>query len=290
MKGKGLGRGLRALIPTVPEGATGLEEIVELPLDKIEPGPFQARQDFDQESISELAASIKTHGIMQPVVVRPLGDDRYQLVIGERRWRACREAGLQTIPAVIRRLDDLASSEMMLIENVQRRDLNPLEEAQAYRRLIEEFGLTQDEISRRVGKSRPFIANTLRLLQLPTEVQSLIAKGFLSAGHGKVLLGLSDPAQQQRLAEEIVRRGLSVRETEKEVKRLSAVTKTSRGVKEKGAVRQNPEVADVEERLRKLLGTKVRIVTGRRGGRIEIEFYSQEELTRLLELIAGEMP
>lgn len=289
MKGKGLGRGLRALIPTVPEGATGLEEIVELPLDKIEPGPFQARQDFDHESISELAESIKTHGIMQPVVVRPLGDDRYQLVIGERRWRACREAGLQTIPAVIRRLDDLASSEMMLIENVQRKDLNPLEEAQAYRRLIEEFGLTQDEISRRVGKSRPFIANTLRLLHLPPEVQSLISKDFLSAGHGKVLLGLSDPAQQQRLAEEVVRRGLSVRETEREVKRLAAGKKKSRDAKGKGVLRQNPEVADAEDRLRRLLGTKVRIVTNRRGGRIEIEFYSQEELTRLLELIAGEM-
>ncbi|HHW41244.1 MAG TPA: ParB/RepB/Spo0J family partition protein [Syntrophomonadaceae bacterium] len=287
MKNKGLGRGLRALIPTVPEGAREVDEIVELPLDKIEPGPFQARQDFDEESLSELAASIKTHGVMQPVVVRPLGDDRYQLVVGERRWRACRQAGLQNIPAVIRRVDDLASSEMMLIENVQRKDLNPLEEAQAYKRLIEEFGLTQDEISRRVGKSRPFIANTLRLLQLPPEVQALMAKGFLSAGHGKVLLGLSGPEQQSKLAEEIVRRGLSVRDTEKEAQRLQGAKKASKGARQKKDTRQDLELADLEERLRKLLGTKVRIKTGRRGGRIEIEFYSRDELARLLEWFMG---
>ncbi len=289
MKNKGLGRGLRALIPTVPEGAREVEEIVELPLEKIEPGPFQARQDFDDESISELAASIKTHGVMQPVVVRPVGEDRYQLIVGERRWRACRQAGLQNIPAVIRRVDDLASSEMMLIENVQRKDLNPLEEAQAYKRLIEEFGLTQDEISRRVGKSRPFISNTLRLLQLPPEVQTLMAKGFLSAGHGKVLLGLSSPTQQSRLAEEIVRRGLSVRDTEKEAQRLQGAKKDSKGASQKNNSQQDLELADLEERLRKLLGTKVRIKTGRRGGRIEIEFYTQDELTRLLEWFMGDL-
>lgn len=289
MKNKGLGRGLRALIPTVPEGAREVEEIVELPLEKIEPGPFQARQDFDDESISELAASIKTHGVMQPVVVRPVGEDRYQLIVGERRWRACRQAGLQNIPAVIRRVDDLVSSEMMLIENVQRKDLNPLEEAQAYKRLIEEFGLTQDEISRRVGKSRPFISNTLRLLQLPPEVQALMAKGFLSAGHGKVLLGLSSPTQQSRLAEEIVRRGLSVRDTEKEAQRLQGAKKDSKGASQKKNSQQDLELADLEERLRKLLGTKVRIKTGRRGGRIEIEFYTQDELTRLLEWFMGDL-
>ncbi|MGB9792133.1 MAG: ParB/RepB/Spo0J family partition protein [Thermacetogeniaceae bacterium] len=288
MKGKGLGRGLRALIPTAPEGATAIEEIVEIPLDKIEPGPFQARQDFDEESIAELAASIKAHGVMQPIVVRPIAGDRYQLIVGERRWRACREAGLQSIPAVIRRVDDLASSEMMLIENVQRKDLNPIEEAQAYRRLIEEFGLTQEEISERVGKSRPFIANALRLLQLPQEVQSFIAKGLLSAGHGKVLLSIPDPSQQRKLAEEIIRRGLSVRDTEREVRQLAGLAKTSVRTKRKGSAKKSPELADLEDRLRRLLGTKVRIVAGARGGRIEIEFYSQEDLSRLLELIAGD--
>lgn len=288
MKGKGLGRGLRALIPTAPEGATGIEEIVEIPLDKIEPGPFQARQDFDEESLAELAASIKAHGVMQPVVVRPLAGDRYQLIIGERRWRACKEAGLQSIPAVVRRVDDLTSSEMMLIENVQRQDLNPIEEAQAYRRLIEEFGLTQEEISERVGKSRPCIANALRLLQLPKEVQSFIAKGFLSAGHGKALLGIPDPAQQRRLAEEVIRRGLSVRETEKEVRRLASASKAAVQPRRKGPAKKTPELADVEERLERLFGAKVRIVARGRGGRIEIEFSSQEELNRLLELIAGE--
>jgi len=288
MKNKGLGRGLRALIPTVPEGAREVDEIVELPLEKIEPGPFQARQDFDDESISELAASIKTHGVMQPVVVRPIGEDRYQLIVGERRWRACRQAGLQNIPAVIRRVDDLASSEMMLIENIQRKDLSPLEEAQAYKRLIEEFGLTQDEISRRVGKSRPFIANTLRLLQLPPEVQALLAKGFLSAGHGKVLLGLSSTAQQSKLAEEIVRRGLSVRDTETAAQRLQGAKKASKGARQQKNAQQDLELADLEDRLRKLLGTKVRIRTGRRGGRIEIEFYTQDDLARLLEWFMGD--
>lgn len=287
MKNKGLGRGLRALIPTLPEGAREKEEVIEIPLEKIEPAPFQVRREFDDNALSELAASIKEHGVMQPVVVRPLSEDRYQLIIGERRWRACRQAGLENIPVVIRRVDDLASSEMMLIENVQREDLNPLEEAQAYKRLLDEFKLTQEDVSRRVGKSRAFIANSLRLLHLPPDVRELLAKGSLSAGHGKALLGLAHPDRQCALAKKIVEHGLSVRETEQVVQGAKKTrTKTPPG---RGTVPSDPELDELEASLRRVLGTKVKIKTGRRGGRIEIEYYSQDELTRLLDLLLGDL-
>ncbi|MGB4505083.1 MAG: ParB/RepB/Spo0J family partition protein, partial [Syntrophaceticus sp.] len=177
MKNKGLGRGLKALIPTEPEGAEGAVEIVELPIEKIKPGAFQARQEFDREALEDLSVSIKTHGVMQPVVVRPAGDDSYELIVGERRWRASQMADLKTIPCVIRDVDDQVSSEMMLVENIQREDLNPIEEAFAYQRLKDEFQLTQEEIALRVGKSRSFIANSLRLLQLPEKIQGLLVQG-----------------------------------------------------------------------------------------------------------------
>lgn len=282
MKSKGLGRGLKALIPTVPEGTAEGDEIIEIPLERIEPGPFQARQDFNEAALDELAASIKAHGVMQPVVVRPLPDGRYQLIIGERRWRACQRLGKETIPAVVKMADDLSATEMMLIENVQRENLNPLEEANAYRRLIEEFRLTQEEIALRVGKSRSFIANLLRLLQLPLDVQELLENGILSAGHGKALLGLSDPQLQRRLAREIAERGLSVRETEKAVRRLTREG-NQRASETKKSLRKDSDIVDIENQLMQLLGTRVRISSGKRGGKIEIEFYSSDELTRLLE-------
>lgn len=280
MKNKGLGRGLRALIPTEPEGAEDSAEIVELPLDKIKPGAFQARQEFDQEALEGLSDSIKTHGIMQPVVVRPTGDDSYELIVGERRWRASQMAELKTIPCVIREVDDQVSSEMMLVENIQREDLNPMEEAYAYRRLKTEFQLTQEEIALRVGKSRPFIANSLRLLQLPDEIQSLLAQGKLSVGHGKVLLGVPDRQQQVSLALEIAEKNLTVREAEKAAMRLLKQKNAQPRKKE-----QDFEMADTEDRLRQLLGTKVKIKKGRRGGKIEIDFYSSDELDRLLEFL-----
>lgn len=281
MKNKGLGRGLKALIPTVPEGAEEGAEIIELPLKNIQPGPFQARQEFDEDSIKELAASIKAHGVMQPVVVRPVGDDFYELIVGERRWRACHNAGLETIPAIIRHVDDQISSEMMLVENIQREDLNPLEEALAYRRLIDEFDLTQDEVATRVGKSRPFIANSLRLLQLSAFVQKLLMQGKLSAGHGKVILGLPEQAQQDELAKKVVEKGLTVRETEKLAKRLQ---KGRVGSKKGELQDQDVELAALEDQLCRSLGTKVKVKAGRRGGKIEIQYFSQDELNRLLEL------
>jgi ParB family chromosome partitioning protein len=281
MKNKGLGRGLKALIPTVPEGAGEGGEIVELPLENIQPGPFQARQEFDENSIQELAVSIKEHGVMQPVVVRPIGDNIYELIVGERRWRACHTAGLETIPAIIRHVDDRVSSEMMLVENIQREDLNPLEEALAYKRLIDEFDLTQDEIAARVGKSRSFIANSLRLLQLSSFVQELLIQGKLSAGHGKAILGLPEQELQDKIAQEVIEKGLTVRETEKAVKRL---LKDQMSSKQRKLKNQDVELSALEERLRQLLGTKVKVKTGRRGGKIEIHYFSQDELNRLLEL------
>lgn len=280
MKNKGLGRGLKALIPTEPEGAEGAVEIVELPIEKIKPGAFQARQEFDREALEDLSVSIKTHGVMQPVVVRPAGDDSYELIVGERRWRASQMADLKTIPCVIRDVDDQVSSEMMLVENIQREDLNPIEEAFAYQRLKDEFQLTQEEIALRVGKSRSFIANSLRLLQLPEKIQGLLVQGKLSVGHGKVLLGVPDPQQQLNLAMEIVEKNLTVRETEKAAMRLLKQKKEKPRKKE-----QDYELTDAEDRLRRLLGTKVKIKKGRKGGKIEIDFYSGDELDRLLELL-----
>ena len=282
MKSKGLGRGLRALIPEEVE-ASAEGEIVEIPVGRIEPAPFQARQEFNEEALAELAASIAEHGVMQPVIVRPLAGERYQLIIGERRWRASQQAGLEKIPALVRDVDDLTSSEMMLVENLQREDLNPLEEANAYKRLTVEFQLTQEEIARRVGKSRPFIANSLRLLQLPGEIQDLLSRGLLSAGHAKVLLGLDGGAKQSALAQQIVARKLSVRDTEREAQRLQQARAPRTAAVAVGRGR-DVELESVEERLRQLLGTKVRIRSGRQGGKIEIEYYSNDELNRLLEL------
>ncbi len=286
MKSKGLGRGLRALIPEAETPAEG--EIVEIPVGRIEPAPFQARREFNEEAMEELAASIAEHGVMQPVVVRTLAGDRYQLIIGERRWRASQLAGLEKIPALVRDVDDLASSEMMLVENLQREDLNPLEEANAYRHLAEEFQLTQEEIARRVGKSRPFIANSLRLLQLPGEILDLLNRGLLSAGHAKVLLGLESGVGQSALAQQIVARKLSVRETEREAQRIQQA-RAPRPMATIAGPGRDVEMESLEERLRQLLGTKVRISSGRRSGKIEIEYYSKDELNRLLEWFFGDL-
>ncbi|MGD0622912.1 MAG: ParB/RepB/Spo0J family partition protein [Thermacetogeniaceae bacterium] len=280
MKSKGLGRGLRALIPEAEAPVEG--EVVEIPVGRIEPASFQVRREFNEDALAELAASIAEHGVMQPVVVRPLAGERYQLIIGERRWRASQRAGLEKIPALVRDVDDLASSEMMLVENLQREDLNPLEEANAFKRLTEEFHLTQEVIARRVGKSRPFITNSLRLLQLPGEILDLLSRGLLTAGHAKVLLGLESGAGQSALAQQIVARKLSVRETEREAQRLQqAMAPRTKVAAERG---RDVELESLEDRLRQLLGAKVRISSGRRSGKIEIEYYSKDELNRLLEM------
>lgn len=272
-----LGRGLDALIPTAGES----EGIREIPLERIVPNPRQPRQREDPEGLQELAASIAAHGVLQPVIVTEVLDalpPTYQLVAGERRWRAARLAGLTTIPAIVKDVSPRQMVELALVENLQREDLNPLEEAEAYRVLVEEFGLNHDDVARQVGRSRPAVTNTLRLLQLPEPVRERVASGELSAGHARALLSLPTPEAQVRAMEIVLRRGLSVRQTERLVRGL--LRRRERGVATR---RDEPEIAALEARLQGLLGTRVRIQRGRKGGRLVIYFFSDEELEALLQ-------
>jgi len=271
-----LGRGLEALLPV------GREEpgILEVPLAKIRPSPFQPRKRFDDAKLDELAASIRTRGVLSPVIVRQTPDG-YELVAGERRVRAAERAGLDRVPAVVREMSNAEMLEVALIENLQREDLNPVEEAEVYRRLVEEFNLTQEEIASRVGKDRASVANTLRLLKLPPRIREDLIGGRLSAGHGRALLALEGRDLLLKAREAILRRSLSVRATELLVKRLKAAPA------DRARRRQGPALAAAEEQLRRALATKVRIVRQGRRGRIEVEFYSEEDLERLIEKICG---
>ena len=278
MEKKALGRGLDALLPTTkPAPMPELPEVQHLSIDAIVPNRYQPRQTFSPQELSELAASLKQSGLLQPVLVRRKGDGMYELISGERRWRAAREAGLETIQAVVRNCSDEESILLALVENLQREDLNPMEMARAYQRMMNEFGLTQDIIAQRVGCERSSVANIVRLLNLPIEVQQLIETGQLSTGHAKVLLGISGIAEQHRMALLIVARNLSVRETEKIL--AASVIARKRGTKE---VRRSP-LSDVEERLQKRLGTKVSLINGRRGGKVIIHYFSTAELDGILE-------
>ncbi|GAW93656.1 ParB/RepB/Spo0J family partition protein [Calderihabitans maritimus] len=290
MAKRGLGKGLQALIPSVPslegKGDRGQGEVVELKVESINPNRYQPRKEFDDAKLEELANSIKQHGIVQPVVVRPLGNGNYELVAGERRWRACCKLGMKTIPAIIKEMSDREATEAALIENVQREDLNPLEEAWAYRTLIEEFKLTQEEVARRVGKSRSFIANTLRLLSLPCSVQDMVSEGLLTAGHARALLAVEDSAVQEELANRVVAKGLSVRETEALVRKFKEQqTEKGEGRDSNRGARLDPVYRDIAERLESFLGTRVKIKQRGEQGKIEIDFYSQEDLGRIVELI-----
>jgi len=280
MEKKALGRGLEALLPSskpvsVPDAASGQH----LRVDAIVPNRYQPRQAFSPQELDELTASLKQSGLLQPILVRRKGDGMYELIAGERRWRAAKAAGLETIQAVVRNCSDEESIVLALVENLQREDLNPLEMAKAYQRMLVEFGLTQEVIAQRVGCERSSIANIVRLLNLPADVQQLVEADRLSLGHAKVILGLSNPGEQQRIAQLIVARGLSVRETEKLVE--SALGEKKRKIKE---VRRSP-LSDVEHRLEKRLGTKVTIANGKRGGRIVIHYFSPAELDGILENI-----
>ena len=280
MEKKALGRGLDALLPaTKPASISELSEVQSLKVDAIVPNRYQPRQMFSPEELAELTASLKQSGLLQPILVRRKGDGIYELISGERRWRAAKEAGLETIQAVIRNCGDEESVVLALVENLQRTDLNPMEMARAYYRMMNEFGLTQDIIARRVSCERSSIANVVRLIQLPSEVQQLIESNQLSMGHAKVILGLSDQNEQLRVAQLVVSKVLSVRETEKLIE-SSPVTK-KRGTKE---LRRTPW-SDVEERLQKRLGTKVLIQKGRRGGKIVIHYFSPPELDGILETL-----
>lgn len=278
MEKKALGRGLDALLPTTkPAPMPELPEVQHLRIDAIVPNRYQPRQTFPPQELAELAASLKQSGLLQPVLVRRKGDGMYELISGERRWRAAREAGLETIQAMIRNCSDEESILLALVENLQREDLNPIEMARAYQRMMNEFGLTQDIVAQRVGCERSSVANAVRLLQLPVEVQQLIETDQLSAGHAKVILGLASPAEQLRVAHLAVSRHLSVRETEHILS--SGLIARKRHAKE---LRRSP-FSDVEERLQKRLGTKVSVLNGRRGGKVIIHYFSSAELDGLLE-------
>lgn len=280
MEKKALGRGLDALLPSAkPTAMPELPEVQHLRIDAILPNRFQPRQNFSQQELAELTASLKQTGLLQPVLVRRKGDGIYELISGERRWRAAKDAGLETIQAVIRNCGDEESIVLALVENLQREDLNPIEMAKAFHRMVSEFGLTQDVIAQRVGCERSSIANIVRLLNLPVEVQHLIEGDELSLGHAKVILGLSSPAEQLRVAQLVVTRNLSVRETEKIVD--SAILGRKHRTKD---FKRSP-LSDVEERLQKRLGTKVTITNGRRGGKVIIHYFSPAELDGILENI-----
>ena len=278
-----MGRGLSALISSDPLSAAS-DEIREIETDLIKPGQQQPRTSFDQAKLDELAQSIRTTGIIQPLLVRPVGG-LFELVAGERRWRAAQIAGLARVPAIVREIPDERLLELALIENIQRQELNAIEEANAYKRLIDTLGLTQDEVAKRVGRDRSFITNYLRVLKLPTEIQRMIENEKLSFGHARTLLAVDDPVMQRRLAQKIIKHSWSVRETEMRVKQLAkpAETHALRPVEH-----PDPNVRAAEAKLRRLLGTQVRIHPSKSGtpGRIEIEYYNLSDLDRIYNLIA----
>ncbi len=278
---KVLGRGLGALIPGKPDQVPRAPGMMNVAIDQISPNPYQPRKTFNEASIEELTRSVREHGIVQPLVVTRSGD-RFKLIAGERRYRAAQKAGLQTVPVVIK--DDLREGgalEIALIENIQREDLNPIEEASAYHQLHEEFGLTQEEISKRVGKERSTIANFLRLLKLPDSVKKLLASGQLSMGHARALLAVESAKKQERLAERVVRRNLNVRQTE-----MLAAEKAPKPA-EKKKTEKDVFTRDAEERLTRALRTKVDIDRKRRGGVIRIRYSSEDDLIRIYDDLMG---
>ena len=278
---KGLGKGLGALFSEAPV----LEEVRPetpgtLPLRKLEPNPNQPRRDFDEVALAELAESIAEHGLIEPIVVRPLDSGYYQIIAGERRWRACRVAGLDEVPVSIIDADDKKAAQLTLIENLQREDLNPLEEAGGFDTLMKTFGLTQDEAARSVGRSRPAVANALRLLKLPKSIQSLVADGSLSAGHARALLPLEQEKLQKEAAARIIRQQLSVRQTEALVKRM--LRPPAESVRDPLAV---DYIRECETSLTRHLGRKTTIRSGKKKGKIELEYYGDDDLQLLIETL-----
>ena len=279
---RGLGRGLGALLGDAAlqsqEGGS-----LSLPISQVEPGLKQPRKRFDEDSLQDLADSISTHGVIQPLTVRRLASGYYQIIAGERRWRAAKIAGLTEIPAVIIEADDRKVMELGLIENLQREDLNPVEEANGYKVLMDEYGLTQEEVAQRVGKSRPAVANALRLLALPDPVHQLLEEGKLSAGHARAILAAPTGELQKKLAQKVIAEDLSVRQTEALAKRLAA------GEKEPPAPTPGPDLSiylrAAEKSLAARFGRKVNIISGKKKGKIELEYYNPEDLNTLLDLL-----
>ena len=280
---RGLGRGLGALLG---DAALQTQEggSVLLPIAQVEPGLKQPRKRFDEETLADLAESIRLHGILQPLTVRRLASGYYQIIAGERRWRAAKQAGLSEVPAIIVEADDRKVMELGLIENLQREDLNPMEEAMGYQALIEEYGLTQEEAARRVGKSRPAVANALRLMALPDAIRALVEEGKLSAGHARALLSVPDSTSQKKLAQKVVAEGLSVRQTEALTKRLA---REREELEEHGGEKPVDPMKLYRDAAAKELSTrwgrKVSITMGPKKGKLEFEFYNDEDLTELLD-------
>lgn len=281
MQKKGLGKGLGALIPGIDTTTDSADVQVEVA--RITPNPLQPRRSFDEAKIDELAASVREQGIIQPLLVRRVGDG-YELIAGERRLRAAVKAGLKEVPVVVREAGNSETLELALIENLQREDLNPIEEAAAYQRLQEEFDLTQEEIARRVGKGRPTVANSVRLLLLPREVQQLVASGKLPAGQARALLGLEGEAAILATAREVIAKGLTTRETERLVTRLKSGRRRRREL-----ANSDPDLRSLIERLQRTLGTKVRLLHQARSGKgkIVVEYYSSADLERIIQAMTG---
>jgi ParB family transcriptional regulator, chromosome partitioning protein len=279
----GLGKGLGALIPddlSIQDDKDINKDVNKISINMIRANESQPRKSFDENKLNSLTASIKEHGIIQPLVLKKDEGDTYTIIAGERRWRAAKLAGLKEIPAVIMNVTEKQVLEISLIENIQREDLNPIEEALAYKKLIDDFKLTQEELSERVGKSRTAIANCLRLLNLDLRVQQYVIEGVITEGHGRAILGVEDKNFQFKLAQTVIDEGLSVRETEKLAKNMLHDNKRKRKEKD-----ENPYYIDIEERLKNIFGTKVSIKSGRNKGKIEIEYYSEDDLQRIVELL-----
>lgn len=289
-KNRGLGKGLDALfssseikIPTEPTSdAERLENrgISYIDINDIKPNEKQPRKNFDEEKLEELATSIKEHGLIQPVILRH-SEIGYEIVAGERRWRACRKAGIKEIPSIVKELTDEQNMLIAIIENMQREDLNPIEEAEGLNQMIESFGLTQEEVSKSIGKSRPYITNALRLLKLPEQIRNFLSEGKIATGHARAIAGIPDSKKQVEIAEYVIEKELSVREIEKLIKELGSDKKKNTQKK----AEKTPDVKRLEEDLKQIMGAKVNLSQKGKKGRIEIEYYSREELERLIELL-----
>ncbi len=283
MKAKaGLGRGLEALLPQIASDQT--DEVIMVRVDELRPNPYQPRREFDEDRLSELVESIREHGVLQPIIVRRGAVSGYEIIAGERRARAVQKLGQDRIPALIREISDREAMEIALIENLQREDLNPIEIAEAYSRIMQHFSLTQEELAQRVGQSRSHVANLLRLLSLPPEIRQDVSRGTLSMGHARALLSVSDVQARNILAKKIVDEGLSVRVAEQMVNRLQNVSRETQP-RSPAKAKSEPTLKLYEEQFRNYFGTSVRIQLGQKRGKIEIDYFSIDDLERILSLI-----
>ncbi len=280
---RGLGKGLDALFETNGTNEEEKRDLTELKISLIEPNREQPRKDFDEEQLQVLSDSIKVHGIIQPIIVTPSGGGFYKIIAGERRWRAAKLAGLKMIPSIVKNYEEKQAAEIAMVENLQRENLNPCEEAEGYLYLIENFDMTQEQVGERLGKSRSAIANSVRLLSLPKNILSMIREGLISGGHARALLSLETEKEQQELAEKIINERISVREVEK------VVSEKKKKIKKNISVQKLPEIIEIEKVISSNLETRVKIINGEKKGKIEIEYYGNEDLYRILEKIGQKM-